>query len=57
MHISNWSACRSGAAMSLRGTADLDGSRVKFPVVKIESRGRLVVAIDRAGEEHILRVD
>jgi len=58
MHISNWSVCRSGAGLTVRGTADIDGSKVKLSnIVKLETRGRLVVAIERDGEEHILRVD
>lgn len=58
MHISNWSANRSGPAMTIRGTADIDGSPVKLSNIgKIETRGRLVIAIERdGGEEHILRV-
>ncbi len=57
MHISHWSASRSGAAMTVRGKAESDGSTVKVPnVKKIEARGRMVVAVDAEGEEHILRL-
>lgn len=58
MHISNWSASRSGPSLTVRGTADSDGSKVKIAnVAKIETRGRIVVAVERdGGEEHILRV-
>jgi hypothetical protein len=57
MHVANWSASRSGAAMTVRGTAEVDGSRIKLAnVAKIEARGRLVVAIQADGEEHILRL-
>lgn len=56
MHIINWSARRSGPAMTIRGTAESDGSRVKLTGVRwIETRGRLVVALDSEGEEHILK--
>lgn len=58
MHISNWSASRSGASMTVTGAADTDGSKVKLANIgKIEVRGRIVVAVEReGGEEHILRV-
>lgn len=56
MHILNWSARRSGPAMTIHGTAEIDGSRVKIAGVKlIEVRGRLVVAVDGEGDEHILK--
>lgn len=56
MHILNWSARRSGPAMTIHGVAEIDGSRVKITGVrKIEVRGRLVVAVDGEGDEHILK--
>jgi hypothetical protein len=56
MHIINWSARRSGPAMTIHGTAEIDGSKVKLTDVKlIETRGRLTVAVDGEGEEHILK--
>ena len=56
MHIINWSARRSGPAMTIHGTAEIDGSKVKLAGVKlIETRGRLTVAVDGEGEEHILK--
>lgn len=56
MHIINWSARRSGPAMTIHGTAEIDGSKVKLAGVRlIETRGRIVVAVDSEGEEHILK--
>jgi len=55
MHITKWSASRSGAAMRLRGTNFLDGSAVAIAVKLIEFRGDVVVAIDRSGSEHTLQ--
>lgn len=57
MHIQNWRAGRSGAAMTVRGVNEADGSDVKISGVKrIETRGRIVVAVADDGAEHILRV-
>lgn len=58
MHITNWSASRSGPALTIKGKAEADGSNVKLANIgKIETRGRMVVAVERdGGEEHVLRV-
>jgi hypothetical protein len=63
MHISKWSARRSGPSMTIKGT-DESGKSVTLTNVKlIETRGRLVVAIgeplsgNARSEEHILRTD
>lgn len=58
MHITEWSARRSGPSMTIHGKAEIDGSKIKIANIgKIEVRGRIVVAIEReGGEEHILRV-
>lgn len=45
MHISKWSARRSGPSLTIKGT-DESGKPVTLTNVKlIETRGRLVVAI------------
>lgn len=42
--------------MTIHGTAEIDGSKVKLAGVRlIETRGRIVVAVDSEGEEHILK--
>lgn len=59
MHISDWSATRSGRGITVRGTADTDGSRIKLTDIrKIEVRGGVVYAVEGWGGEgeHILRV-
>jgi len=59
MHISNWTASRSGPAMTVRGKAAPDGQTMKIGNIgRIEVRGGLVIAIERDGhDEHILQVD
>jgi hypothetical protein len=58
MHITNWSASRSGPALTIRGKDESDGASVKLANIgMIETRGRVVVAVERdGGQEHILRV-
>lgn len=66
MHVSNWSARRSGPSMTVKGRAVIrrssDVSVITDDVVitgvkLIEQRGRMTVAVDQDGAEHVLRTD
>lgn len=46
MHVSNWTLCRSGAAMALRGH-DAKGGTIHRAVVKVEARSDRIIAFDR----------
>ncbi len=57
MHLTNWKARRAGGRITINGT-DQNGEPAKIVGVDvIEPRGRLIVAVDKDGGEHILRVD
>lgn len=57
MHkLLNWSACRSGASMTVKGTDDSTGEQVKLTNVrKIDADGAHVIAHCGDGNMHILR--
>lgn len=55
MHISNWSVSRSGAGLTVRGASDGKEARIS-DIAKIELRDGQVIAIGKAGAEHLLLV-
>ena len=57
MHLTNWKARRAGPRITVTGTGE-DGKPAKIVGVDvIEPRGRLIVAVDKDGGEHILRTN
>lgn len=54
MHITNWSARRSGPSITVKGRGEASQEVSLTDVRLIEQRGRLIVAVQSDGNETIL---